>query len=237
MKCLNLILVLAFALVRGAHLPRLNAYAKFNTHKLREVYFGCLPESERNAEAEATRMETITAWVNGAGLQNQCYLRILWELMDVGRLEDFRLLFPLLFLESSYYLEFMECAISEDRPAFAEYVMTQDCYKPANFHCDFYELLNDRTYPSGPLDLLIWMMEKDPRLAEQKASICYMAMRVILENGSIEEGEPLRSARRLVELGLVVDYELLKLCRFCYNNEVCHFLKSTMIPDVKQPEC
>lgn len=235
MKCLALILALFLALSRSARLARLDPYAEFDAQQLQEVYVGRLPEGQQMTEAEATRLESFTTWINGAGLQNQSYRPIMWEMMRAKRLEDFGWFFPLFDLRGSDYIEVMEWAIVQERPAFAEYVMNQECYDPADFQGDFHELFYDKADPSGVLDLLEWIMEKDARLAESRDDICYTAMHVILENASNED-EPMRSARRLAEMGLVVDEDLLETCRARYDDNVCGFLEWNMIPDVKEPE-
>lgn len=220
---------------------------RFDLNTLAQIYYGRL---ERPTVAGAVRFEQLIADIGDPrwrapvfGIVDQSlksYGYILIELMEADRFESYKCLVSLLgtFDELHYDVYFMFKCVHHGRMEYVEHMLEQGV-DVGEIISEAVEMMQEHTYPEWGIDLLVWLLARNPVIAETASKIYRDALESILENGEVGEGEFFDHAKRLIELGAYIDNAIEDACKQEYPESAAlhEMLANSYIPDCKEPEC
>jgi hypothetical protein len=224
---------------------------RYDPVKLGSIYYGRL---SRPTVEDAIRFEQINVDVVSplpaegfevADDEEQFYGSYggcLADLMLKGLWESFKTLLPLLSDErdGAYYnAEFLwYCMRAGNRREYAEFMMAQGV-DPNNIIWEVLQMLQEWLDPEHGIDLLQFLLARDPEAAEHQADIYHDALVNIHNNSELSEDEVVELVRRLTGLGADVTDDLLDafIERFPDNSAFHEMLRNAQVPDCKGVEC
>jgi hypothetical protein len=231
-------------------LPRSFAFGlrNFDLNHLAQAFFGRL-----SAVEDATRFEQLLADIaNPVSVEGHLvaqeneYLRdsyddVVEELMKKGRLESYKLLMSMMGDDDGkayFNTEILWECVKANRMEYAEHMMAQGIETTAVIQ-EVLQMLSEYEDPEHGVDLLAFLIGRDPEVAEHQADIYHDAIVNIHNNWELSEDEVVELVRRLTGLGADVSDQLLEafIERFPENVALHELLRNAQAPDCKGVEC
>lgn len=212
---------------------------RYDPKRLAQVYYARLPWITVN---DAARLEQLIADIGnpmGPNFGVKSYGIIMQELMKQNRLESFKCLFSLMGDEEDGYHDvylWLECAGYKKMES-VEFMLSQGVdIETVVF--EVMDMLKDHIYPEWGIDLLGWLMERDPSVAESKSEIFNDALCSIINNGEMNEEDVAKFAKVLIELGTIISDSTVEECQQRYPENVALYelLRNGQLPDFKEPD-
>jgi hypothetical protein len=213
---------------------------RFDLGALTRAYYNRL---ELPKVVDAARIEQLIVDIGDPHWQRplvKSYGHILMELMEADRFESFKCLVTLLgTAEGPYYdVYLMFKCVHHRRMEYVEHMLAQGV-DVGEIIRETVGMMQEHTYPEWGIDLLVWLLVRNPAVAAASSQIYHDALESILGNGEVGEAKFLDLAKRIIELGAYVDNAIEEACKAEYpENAALHeMLANSYIPDCKEPEC
>lgn len=250
LKCHSLIIALLCNTIFGAInnpavFSRLSEADVYDATRLTQAFYNNLPEVTANDEERLTRYIAAVGnaqigLLDGAFYIQKTFGLLLLEAVAHNRPDDFKLLFPLLeYGDANPYDIFLmvEC-VEYGRLSLVEFMMSLG-FDALRFIKEIKVLMSELTSPSYAIELVEWIAQRDATIAEMKFDLYTDAMKIVLHNDEVGEGELLQLAKRLIDLGADVTETVIEAYKQAYpeNETLIELLVNNQIPDVKGTEC
>lgn len=211
---------------------RFSDSAIFNVAEFSQVYYRNLG---RVTASDVEKLQRFISVVENDRIKS--YHRLLLDLVKQNRLENFKLLFPMIELDemSVYDIYLMLESVSRNMQ-FVEFMINQG-FDSSRFIYGIKEEMQDWPRPGECIDLIEWVSQRNPAVAEHKFAIYSDFLWILLKNYLLDEVELFAVVRKMISIWVVATDSIVKAYEKEYpGNTIIEDLRNSQALDIKEPE-